>query len=69
MPMSPQLHALLVLAIYLTPFLILAFLAKRWIGRWTERRGVDLVQYRADQGPKRRPRDAFLLGVWRKEDP
>ncbi|WP_119422136.1 hypothetical protein [Desertibaculum subflavum] len=67
--MSPLPHALLVLAIYLVPFLVLGWLAKRWLGRWMESRGVDLGQYRADQGPNRRPRDAFLLGAWRKEDP
>ena len=67
--MSPPLHALLVLAIYLVPFLLLGFLAKRWLGRWSERRGVDLVEYRADQGANRGERRAFLLGFWRKEDP
>ena len=67
--MNPPLHALLVLAIYLVPFLLLGFLAKRWLGRWSERRGVDLVEYRADQGPHRGERRAFLLGFWRKEDP
>lgn len=63
--MTPLLHALEVLAIYLVPFLVLGYLAKRWMGG----REVDLAKYRADQGPKRRPRDVFLLGVWRKEDP
>lgn len=67
--MSPSLHALLVLAVYLTPFLLLGWLARRWLARWSDRRGVDLVEYRSEQGEKRRERDAFLLGVWRKEKP
>jgi hypothetical protein len=59
-----SLDALLTLAIYLLPFLVLAIAAKRWM----DRRGVNLSDVQAEANP-RRGRSRFLLGIWRREDP
>jgi hypothetical protein len=56
--------ALLTLAIYLAPFLIIGMLAKRW----TARKTVSLSEVRAE-GDLGRKRSRFLLGVWRHDDP
>jgi hypothetical protein len=56
--------ALLTLAIYLVPFLIIAIAAKRWVGR----KGVGLSDVHAEGSPGR-TRARFLLGVWRRDDP
>ena len=55
--------ALLTVAVYITPFLLIGLAAKIWI----KRKGVDLndVQAEGDTNRKRRPR--FLLGIWRDE--
>ena len=56
-------RALLTLAIYVTPFLLIGIAVKKWM----ERKAVTLsdVQAEGDFNRKRRPR--FLLGFWRDE--
>ena len=56
-------HALFIAAIYLGTFLLIGFAAKRWLSRT-----VDLSDVQGQAGTKRKPRQVFLLGVWRKED-
>jgi hypothetical protein len=56
--------ALLTLAVYLVPFLVIGIAAKHWIGR----KGVGLADVRAEGGPGRK-RSRFLLGIWRHDDP
>ncbi|MGE0257696.1 MAG: hypothetical protein AB7H71_14705 [Alphaproteobacteria bacterium] len=58
------LDALLKLAIYVTPFLVIGIAMKRWMAR----KGVTLSEVRAEGSP-RRSRSRFLLGIWRREDP
>ena len=53
--------ALIVLLVYVSPFVMIGMAVKRWIAR----RGVALV--RAEAGQHQRSR--FLLGIWRHEDP
>jgi hypothetical protein len=54
-------RALLIVAVYITPFLLIGVAAKSWI----KRKAVELseVQAEGDAHRKRRPR--FLLGIWR----
>jgi hypothetical protein len=56
-------RALEVLAIYLTPFLILGAAVKFWMRRYA----VDLGDVQKQAGTKRRARKVFLLGSWRTE--
>lgn len=56
--------AMIVLAIYLGPFLVIGF-ALMW---WARRKGTDLEDIQALGGPNRRKRRLFLLGFWRSED-
>ena len=59
--MSPLQHALLVLAVYLIPFFALGWLAKRWIGRWMDSRGVTrTAAWRASVNP------IGEIPVWRR---
>jgi hypothetical protein len=51
----------LTFAIYVTPFLILGFVAKRLL----QRNVVDLTDVQVQAGSKRRARKLFLLGAWR----
>ena len=55
--------ALIVLLVYVSPFVMIGIAVKRWIAR----RGVALPDLRAEAGQHRRSR--FLLGIWRHEDP
>jgi hypothetical protein len=55
-------RALEVLAIYLTPFLILGAAVKFWM----RRNAVDLRETQRQTGGA--PRRRFLLGAWRTED-
>jgi len=55
--------ALIVLLVYVLPFVIIGVIANRWIAR----KGVTLSDARAEAGHRRRSR--FLLGVWRRDDP
>jgi len=56
--------ALLTLAIYLVPFLIIGIAVKRWVSRNT----VSLPEVGAEGEPGRK-RSRFLLGIWRHDDP
>ena len=56
-------RALLTLAIYLTPFMLIGIAAKRWM----RRKGVGLSDVRAEGDPHRVKRPRFLLGIWRDE--
>jgi len=55
--------ALVVALIYIVPFLAIGLVARQWLIR----RNVDLADVRAQAGPARGKRRAFLLGVWRDE--
>jgi hypothetical protein len=55
--------ALLTLAIYVVPFLVLAILIKRGM----DRKGVGLGEVQAQGDPDRPNRARFLLGIWRRE--
>jgi hypothetical protein len=55
--------ALIVLLVYVSPFVAIGIAAKRWIAR----RDVALSDVRAEAGQRRRSR--FVLGIWRHEDP
>ena len=56
--------ALLTLAIYLVPFLVIAVAAKLWM----RRKGVGLQDVHAEGSPER-TRARFLLGIWRRDEP
>lgn len=58
-----EIKALLVLAIYVIPFIVIGIVAKRWFARKDV--GLSDVQAEADPNRARRPR--FLLGIWRNE--
>ncbi len=60
--------ALVILLIYLVPFLVIGMVAKWLIGRWMTTKGATLSDVQAQAGPNRRKRKLFLLGVWREED-
>jgi hypothetical protein len=55
--------ALLILAVYVAPFVVLGIIAKRWI----DRRNVGLSDVQAEGDPNRKRRPRFLLGIWRDE--
>ena len=55
--------ALLTVAVYITPFLLIGLAAKIWI----KRKGVDLSDVQAEGDPNRKRRPRFLLGIWRDE--
>lgn len=57
-------EAFTVLAIYLIPFVILGFLAKKLMSK----HGTALSDIQEQAGPNRRKGLQFLLGFWRKED-
>ena len=57
-------RALLTLVIYVMPFLIIGIAAKLLM----KRRGVDLSDVQAQEGPNRKARKVFLLGAWRDEE-
>jgi hypothetical protein len=61
-------RAALTAIIYLGSFLAIGLIAKVAIGRWMSRSGVDLPDLRAQAGPRREKRRAFLLGAWRNEE-
>jgi hypothetical protein len=56
--------ALVTLAVYLIPFLIIGIAARRWMAR----NSVGLTDVRAEGSPYRK-RARFLLGFWRHDDP
>jgi hypothetical protein len=57
-------EALLTLAVYLVPFLVIGIAARRWM----RRKGVGLSDVHAEGSPNR-ARARFLLGIWRRDDP
>jgi hypothetical protein len=56
-------RALLTLAVYLTPFLLIGVAAKIWM----KRKGVELSDVQAEGSSHRKSRSRFLLGIWRDE--
>jgi hypothetical protein len=56
-------NALLTLAVYLTPFLLIGVAAKIWM----KRKGVELSDVQAEGSSHRKRRSRFLLGIWRDE--
>ena len=59
--------AVLTAIVYFGTFLAIGWGAKKVIDRWMSRKGVGLSEIHDLAGPNRGERDAFLLGVWRKE--
>jgi hypothetical protein len=58
------LDALFILLIYLVPFCILGFVAKKLMSK----HGTALTDVQEQAGPNRRKGLQFLLGFWRRED-
>jgi hypothetical protein len=56
-------RALLTLAVYIAPFLLIGVAAKIWV----KRKGVGLSDVRAEGDPHRKKRPRFVLGIWRDE--
>jgi hypothetical protein len=52
-------RALLTVAVYITPFLLIGVAAKIWI----KRKGVELSDVQAEGSRDRRRRSRFLLGI------
>ena len=69
-PTFLRMWALTVAAIYLIPFIVLGWLARRWAKAWIDPRGIESSEnIRAQVGPAREKRRLFLLGSWRTEGP
>jgi hypothetical protein len=62
-------RALVTAVIYFGSFLAIGLIAKLTIGRWMNRRNLDLSEIQAQAGPRRGKRRVFLLGFWRDEGP
>ena len=62
-------RALVTAVIYFGSFLAIGLIAKLMIGRWMNRRNLDLSEIQAQAGPRRGKRRIFLLGFWRDENP
>ena len=60
---AAMMWALVVLAIYLVPFLIFGAPVKFLLDRYV----VNLNDVQSQAGPNRSPRKIFLLGAWRTE--
>ena len=58
--------AILTAAVYFGTFLLVGWAAKKALDRWSSRNGT-LSDLQEQAGAHRRPRNAFLLGAWRKE--
>ena len=56
-------NALLTLAIYITPFLLIGIAVKLWI----RPKAVAISDVQAEGDPKREGRSRFFLGIWRHE--
>jgi hypothetical protein len=63
--MGDPLWALVVLAIYLIPFLVIGWAVKRVIDR--RMTGTHLIDVHDLAGANRGKRKVFLLGIWRDE--
>jgi hypothetical protein len=55
--------ALLILAVYVVPFVVIGIFVKRWI----DRKNTELSDVQAEGDPNRPKRPRFLLGIWRDE--
>jgi hypothetical protein len=62
-------RALVTALVYFGSFLAIGLTAKLVIGRWMNRRNLDLSEIQAQVGPRRGKRRIFLLGFWRDEGP
>ena len=62
-------RALVTAVVYFGSFLAIGLTAKLMIGRWMNRRNLDLSEIQAQVGPRRGKRRIFLLGFWRDEGP
>ena len=62
-------RALVTAVVYFDSFLAIGLIAKLMIGRWMNRRNLDLTEIQAQAGPRRGKRRVFLLGFWRDEGP
>ena len=62
-------RALVTAVVYFGSFLAIGLTAKLVIGRWMNRRNLDLSEIQAQVGPRRGKRQIFLLGFWRDEGP
>jgi hypothetical protein len=60
-------NALGVAIIYFGTFLAIGWGAKVLLDRAMRQHGADLDDVHRQAGDKRRPREMFLLGAWRKE--
>jgi hypothetical protein len=61
--------ALAAAIVYFGTFLAIGIVARLAIGRWINRRDIDLADIQAQAGPNRAKRRVFLLGFWRDEGP
>ena len=62
-------RAFVTAVVYFGSFLAIGLTAKLVIGRWMNRRNLDLSEIQAQVGPRRGKRRIFLLGFWRDEGP
>jgi hypothetical protein len=62
-------RALVTAVVYFGSFLAIGLTAKLVVGRWMNRRNLDLSEIQAQVGPRRGKRQIFLLGFWRDEGP
>ena len=58
---------LTVAVIYFGSFIAIGIIAKIVLGKLMTRTGADLADVQALDGPNRRKRKVFLLGIWRQE--
>jgi hypothetical protein len=56
-------RALLIVAVYLIPFLLIGLSTRIWM----KRKGIELSDVQAEGDPHRKRRPRFLLGIWRDE--
>jgi hypothetical protein len=62
-------RALVTAVVYFGSFLAIGLTAKLVVGRWMNRRNLDLSEIHAQVGPRRGKRRIFRLGFWRDEGP
>jgi len=66
-PPGDPLWALTVAVIYFGSVVAFGAIARMVCARLMKRHGADLVDIQEQAGDNRGERDAFLLGIWRKE--
>jgi hypothetical protein len=59
-------RALYTAILYFGSFLVLGWIAKRFIDKWMAQHGETLSEVQGQAGDNRRKQPRFLLGVWRK---